>query len=382
MLRNYLQSAIGSVSVSTFSVGRFSIPIVPTVAIVLAGLLLAIFRPRIARRHLIAAAVAIGMIALAQQITDYYFGHRFFELQMNWHYFAYGIFALLMYRDLKPRGLPFARIMLVTFGLALLYSTFDEGFQLMITSRIFDTSDIGKDGWGALTGITVLLIAKEQDVLARGKWKTIRRPTLKAYLDHASSVWVLLVSFTLMLLSYSSLLADARYAGTVLMLTLGTFAVFLMILHLSRIRPAGRALLGLAVIGALALAVQMVRHRNDQIVERRYAWTVYKGFPIPFFDVMIFRNGGFRLVDKKHLFNARDRKFLNGQGADIIIIGAGYRGEGGKGFPHQSGTRFIYNPVIERASQVIILPTPAACDRFNLLKGQGKNVLFVIHATC
>lgn len=308
MLRNFLQSAIGKLSLSTFSVGGLAIPIVPTVAAALVAALLWTFRPKLTRRRLIAAAAAVAMIALAQQITDFYFGHRFYELQVNWHYIAYGIFALLAYRDLTSKGRPLARILLTTFGLAILYSAFDEGLQLAITSRIFDMSDIGKDAWGALTGITALLIAKEHKELAGGKWRRIRRPSLRAYFDHAPSVWVLITASALFLLGFSSLLADVGYTWGVLALTIVSSLAFFLLLHLSQFRLIGRAMLALAVISVLAGAIQIFRHRDDGIAAHRYGLTVYKGIPIPFFDVMLFPEGGFRLVDKKHYFNARDRE--------------------------------------------------------------------------
>jgi hypothetical protein len=382
MLRNFLQSAIGKLSLSTFSVAGLTIPIVPTVAAAIVVVLLRIFRPRLTRRRLIAAAVAAALIALAQQITDFYFGHKFYELQVNWHYIAYGIFAFLAYRDLTSRGRPLARVILTTFGLAILYSTFDEGFQLAITNRIFDTSDIGKDAWGALTGITALLVAKDHKELAGGKWRRIRRPTLRAYFDHAPSVWVLIAASALFLLGFSSLLTEVGYTWGVLALTVASSVVFFLLLHLSQFRMIGRAMLALALIAFLAGAIQVVRHRDDDIVARRHGLTVYKGIPIPFFDVMIFPEGGFRLVDKKHYFNARDREFLNRRRADIVLIGSGYQGMGGRGFQQQRGSQFVYNHHTKVGTQIILLPTAEACDRYNQLKRQGKNVLFVIHTSC
>jgi hypothetical protein len=141
-------------------------------------------------------------------------------------------------------------------------------------------------------------------------------------------------------------------------------------------------LLALGVIGALILGQSAVRHRHDGIGTHRYGLTVYRGIPVPFFDVMIFPDGHFRAVDKKHYFTPRDRIFIDKRHADIVLIGTGYRGLGGFGFPHQKGSRFLYNAQTQRGMQVIILNSNEACDLFNHLKEQGKRVLLILHSTC
>jgi hypothetical protein len=87
-------------------------------------------------------------------------------------------------------------------------------------------------------------------------------------------------------------------------------------------------------------------------------------------------------VDKKHYFKSRDQTYLKRRRPDILIIGTGYRGLGGQGFPHQRGSGFIYNPYTQRGTQVIILKSREACALYNQLKRDGKNVLFVLHTTC
>jgi len=104
--------------------------------------------------------------------------------------------------------------------------------------------------------------------------------------------------------------------------------------------------------------------------------------PVPFFDIMIFSDGSFRPVDKKHYFNARDQRFFLRQEADIILIGSGAEGKGGQGFPEKDPVQFIFNNYRGRPTQVIILRTPDACREFNRMKREGKHVLFVLHNTC
>jgi hypothetical protein len=186
----------------------------------------------------------------------------------------------------------------------------------------------------------------------------------------------------LLFLCCASLLTESQHVLTILLLTLPAFAVVFALIHLSRFRWGGRTIVGILAVAAIALGTSCVRHRNDGITTNRFGLTVYDGIPIPFFDLMVFPNGRFRLVDKKHFFNSRDRSFFNHKGADIILIGSGYSGAGGKGFPQTKGSRFLFNPVTSRGVQVIILDSAEACRRYNILKGQGKNVLFVLHTTC
>jgi len=98
--------------------------------------------------------------------------------------------------------------------------------------------------------------------------------------------------------------------------------------------------------------------------------------------VLVFPDGHFRPVDKKHYFNLRDRIFIDKQRVDVVLIGTGYRGLGGMGFPHQKGSRFLYNAQTERGTQVIIENANEACAHYNRLKEQGKRVLLILHSTC
>jgi len=97
---------------------------------------------------------------------------------------------------------------------------------------------------------------------------------------------------------------------------------------------------------------------------------------------MIFENGFFRFVDKKHVFNKRDINTIGSYTSDILLIGAGKYGKGGKGFPEDLITQFIFNKEKKNVIQIIILSTPEACVKFNQLKKEGYNVVFIIHNTC
>ncbi len=382
LLQNFLQQAIGTISVSSVEIAGHSIPIVPSIAVILLIGVLIVLRSRLKWHHILAAIVALVMIGLAQQITDYYFDHNFYDLQQNWHYFAYCLFAFMMYRDLAPRGHALADIMLITFVAALFYSSFDEAFQMHMSSRIFDVSDIAKDVWGTTTGMVVLFIGAPPSRTNSPDTRRVRHRRFHNYAQQPLSLLVLLILLSFFGVVFSSLLSEKEYWDVVIILTAGTFVLTFFVIHLSQFRWPRYVLIGLAVIAIVAQAYSYFSHRGEGITYNRYGLTVYEGIPVPFFDLLVFPDGSFRPVDKKHYFNYRDRTFLLKQNADIILLGSGSEGMGGHGFPLDAPNQFIYNWVTQKATQVIILNTPEACRLFNRLKLEGKNVLLVLHNTC
>jgi hypothetical protein len=382
LLQNFLQQAIGELSASKVPIGKTSIPIVPLVALALVLVMGWRFRRHLTRLRILAGVAAILMIALAQQITDFYFGHSFYELQMNWHYIAYTIFAFMVYRDLYPRGTRLTKVMAVTFLLALLFSTFDEIVQMRISNRVFDVSDIAKDAWGAATGLVVLYLGRSGGPDFARDWSPIRHRQVSGYLRSPGSLLLLILVCGLLFLCIGSLLTDYPHWPLAAGLTIGAFLVFFVLFHASQSRWVGWPLLGLLITGLALMSVSYLRHRSEGVTESRYGMAVYKGIPIPFFDVMIYPSGSFRLVDKKHYFNKRDQEFLLRQGPDIILIGSGMEGKGGQGFPEPYTSQFLFNPYTGRGTQVIVLKNPDAREAFNRMRRDGKRVLFVLHNTC
>ena len=381
LLRNYLVNAIGALSMSRTDVFGVDIPVVPIVATALATVVLVALRRYVTGLRVIAVVFGLALIGLAQQITDFYFGHNFYDLQQNWHYIAYGIFAYMVHRDLIPRGIPRPKVMLWTYLAALGFSLFDELFQMAVSSRVFDMSDIGKDLWGALAGIIVLYLSTTTWRHLKKDWRAPLPKRLSSYLKRPSHTLILLVSFAFVFLCVSSLLSDPEHWPAVTFISLAIFAAVLVLLHLLAYRLTRRLVFALAVVALLAQGFFIVRMWDRGIVQQRYGLTVYRGIVIPFFDVMIYPDGGFRLVDKKHFFNYRDQDFFMKQEPDILLIGSGHDGLGGKGFLDET-SQFRFNKYISRGTQVIILPTPDACDTYNRLKEEGKRVLFVLHSTC
>jgi VanZ family protein len=381
MLREYMQEAIGQLTQLRIDLAGLDIVIVPWAVLVLVIALLIYVRAHLTRLRILAGIVALLLIAFAQQITDYYFDHTFYDLQQNWHYLAYGGFAFMLYRDLVPRGIPPAKIILITFACALLFSSFDEGFQWRMSSRTFDTSDIAKDGWGAVIGMSLLYLGENPTGALLRNWRPLRHPTLRGYFTHPFSALLLCFLFVLSLLSFSSVLSESRYTLLVAAFAIAGFAVLFLILHVSQFRWGRRVFLAILALLVLVQGYFFLRYRDQNMVHNQPGLIVYKGIPVPFFDVMIRPDGRLRIVDRKKYFYARDRQFFMKQRPDILVIGSGANGTGGRGFPKEEIHQFDYNPNLERGTQVIVLPNGEACRVFNRLKKERKNVLFVLHST-
>jgi hypothetical protein len=381
LLRNYLVQAISVGSVSSIPIFGLELKLVPLVALIIAVLLLVFFRKRITKLTLLAVAVVIALDALAQQITDYYFGHNYYDLQQNWHYIAYGLYAFMIYRYLNGRGAPLHRMILITFFSAFGLSLTDELFQQYMSARVFDVGDIGKDVLGVYMGMVLVYFAGRQSRALLKDWRKIRHRKLRGYYRHPFTLLLLMFTLCFIFLSVGSLLTEAEYAPLVFALTIAFFALFIVIFHLSQFRPAAIALIAILVISLAAQGYFFLKYRGQNITHTRYGLTVYRGIPIPFFDFMIYQDGGFRLVDKKHFFNQRDRDFFFKRQPDIILIASGVDGRGGRGFPDPRHS-FVFNPSTHRATQVIIQRNMDACKTFNRLKMEGKKVLFVVHNTC
>ena len=361
LLRNFLQPTILILTRFGFKLAGMEIPVVPLLALVLLAGSVLCFRRYLTRAHLLAGASVFLMIALAQQIADYYFDHRIYDLQQNWHYLAYLMFSIMVHRDLAPRGVRTTRIMLVTFFLAVLFSTFDETVQLGMSGRSFEMTDIAKDAWGAVTGIVMLYIGSSQPDKLRAQWGQLRQGTLRGYLENPASTVVLLAALAFLFVCFSSLLVEFEHWLMIIVLTAGTFFLFFLLFHLSQRKWVKRGLATILLAGLLTQSYFYVKHRSDHDVYHEDGLTVYKGVLIPFLDVIIFPDGGFRPVPKKCFFSLRDRRFFLRQETDIILIGSGRHGDGGRGFPEEAVSQFMFNPFTKDGTQVIILPNPQCC---------------------
>ena len=358
------------------------VPIVPTAAGVVFLVLLIVLRRRIRRRHVIALLIALLMDATAQQIADYYFGQKFYDLQNNWHYMAYGLFGYMLYRDLALRGYRLSRIMLLTSGCALAFSSFDEFFQMNMSNRVFDVGDIAKDQWGTLMGMVLLYGGGSRAGELWSGARRIRMPRLRDYVNEPLPMLFWLIIFGFLFVCISAWFTEVEYLWIAVTATVGACVVLLLLVHLTQFRAPRWALtiLLVAAIGVQAVSVYRSGHTGVSYVSPNMI--SYNGVPLPLFDYLFFADGTFRPVDKKHLFNRRDQRRLLSFCPDILIMGAGYQGRGGNGFPDKTPCQFIFNRFTHRGTQVLILPTPQACAVYNRLRQEHRNVLFVLHSGC
>lgn len=377
LVLHYLQPAIGIMSDFSFYIFKIKILLIPMIAFAILIALVIIFRKKLNIFRIISLLFIIFLIFIAQNSTDYYLGSKFYDLQNNWHYIAYAILAYMIYRVYKQKKLTAERIILYSFIIALCISSFDETFQLFMTRRTFDISDIAKDVWGANIGMIILFFVIENgDIYFKKGWK-IRQKKTKYYFKNPLSLLFLELIFTYFLLCFSSVLSNMHYWYSAILSTLIAFFIFFFIFHKSQKKIY-------AIIFLVILSVQgffFIKYFNKNIVYNTKGLTVYKGIPIPYFDIMIYPNGAFRLVDKKSYFNQRDIRTICKHAENILLVGTNEDKVTGMGFPEEDVMQFIFNPEKNKELQVIILKEPQACKEFNKLKKQGYNVLFIIHTT-
>ncbi|MDP8201045.1 MAG: VanZ family protein [Candidatus Tenebribacter burtonii] len=380
IVQNYLQQVIGMTSQLSFSFLGMNIPFIIAIATIFILILIIILRHKITIFRIYSIIVVIVMMILGQNSTDYYFNHKFYELQHNWHYIAYAIFSYIIYRYLKQKKYSSKRIILYTFISASFISIFDEAIQILISNRIFDVCDIAKDIWGSVIGMIVIFFVVEQGKIMKKGWR-LRQKKISDYIKNPLSLLFLEMIFAYLLLLISSILSHNEYLGEAILFSFMSFVVFFFIFHNLQRKKFRLTVISFIVTILLLQTIFFIKYHNSNIVYNRKGMIVYKGIPIPYFDIMIFPDGTFRLVDKKIYFNQKDKvnrifKYAN----DILLIGSGENGEGGMGFiDEQRETQFIFNSQKKLPLQVIVLKTPDACKEFNLLNKKGYDVMFIIH---
>ena len=381
LLQNYLQTFIGKLSIYSFTFIGIDIPFVVLIALILATALIVKNLKYLSKFRIISIGVTVLLMIIGQELSDFYFNHKFYELQHNWHYFAYGIFSYIAYRYFKSKNSSDAKIILFTFLTAISISAFDEFIQIHISNRIFDIGDIGKDIWGTVIGMFFIFFVINKGEIIRQSWK-IREKKIRNYLNNPFSILFLEMVFTLILLAVSSQLTNFEYLGYSIFISVVFFLIFFFIFHLSQKKMLKWIFIGFLIIYILIQGFFFIKYHNEGIIYNSYGITVYKGIPLLFFDIMIFEDGSFHFVDKKHDFNTRDKNTIFHYSNNILLIGSGEDGLGGHGFPEKMKPQFIFNIAKMKPLQVIILNTPEACKKYNQLIKEGYNVLFIIHNTC
>jgi VanZ family protein len=381
MLMNYLQQFVGDASKLSFRIGSVQIPYSVTIAILIVLGLVILFRKAITPMRILFSFLTLILLALGQHISDWYFNHKFYDLQHNWHYIAYGLYSFLAYRAFKRKGFSEAKIIIITFVSALLASSFDEIAQVFLSSRIFDVSDIAKDTYGVCLGMFFLhFVIKDRAILKDGL--EIRRDRIKDYFSSPLSLLSFCLLIALVLLQLSSLFTEDTYVLSNVLGTIFISFILIMLIHLSK-KPVLRYIIpGIIILIILAGSFSYLVNRGKGVTFATEGLIVYNGIPIPYADIFIFEDGSMRLVDKKHYFNARDKNRILLEASDIVIIGAGFRNQGGKGLNLPTNTGFIFNAEKKIGTQFIIRNTAEAVRIYNRLLKEGKNVTFVIHTTC
>lgn len=376
LLQNYMQTAIGVASRASVDLGFVSLPYVVIIGAVLLLLFFIYYLKKFNKIRWISLALIIAMFAAGQLISDYYFGHRFYDLQHNWHYFAYGIFAYIAYRRFSLKNRPLHLILLRIFLFAFCISLFDEIVQVYISGRVFDLHDVAKDMWGNMIGVVFVFffIRGGQDF----KNFKVYQPKIRQYFTNPFSFLILELIFAFVFLSVSSLLAESEYWRSLILVTLLVFLIF-FILHLI----SGKKILRLIILSVILLVIVWMLYasfkQQKSVSYVASSYVKFNGIPLIYFDYMIYPDGGFRPVNKKKHFVLRDKLKINDIAPDILLIGTGNDNSGGKGWNDLKMTELLYNAQADKLFQIIKQPNPKACETYNRLLREKKKVLFIIH---
>ena len=376
LLQNYLQSFIGKLSEINITLFENEVPVIPLIAFLLVLFLAIGLRKHFTRTRIVGWLIIVIMFWIGQQLTDFYFHHRFFDLQYNWHYLAYTIFAYLNYRYLKQKGVEKSKIIRSTFITALIISSFDEMIQIPLSNRVFDLGDVSKDLWGTMIGLVFVFVVIENGKLFSGSFK-IRYPKLKNYLSDAVAVFFYLALFALLFMAFTSVLSDTRYLFQAIAFPLAIFWVLFLLIHGSQFKIRWVLWILMAVLLG-GLVMLQVKYHSKGIVALNNHLFLYKGIPVYYFDVLIYPDQTFRLVDKKEFFNQRDKKTIKKLSENILLIAAGTRRDGGKGFNPDKISYFVYNEFRQKGMQVIILDNKSAFNQYNRLTDEGKRVTMIV----
>ena len=378
LLQNYLQSFIGQMSAKSFEIFNFDFPFIVAIVLIFLVILIIVLRKKFTLTRIISWAIILILFWIGQKSTDYYFNHDFYELQYNWHYFAYGIFAFLSYQRLKVKAFTAQKIILVTFISAICISTFDEAIQMPLSNRIFDLGDIAKDLWGTIIGLVFIFFILENGKILKYGWK-IRQRKIKDYLQNPLSLIILEFIFAYIFMVITSILTDSKYFFVAIFIPILIFLIFFCILHLSQIKIYRYIFISIFAVLICIQTIFIFKYKNQSIVYYNDGLTIYKGIPLYYFDVLIYPNEMFRLVDKKESFNKRDLQTILDFTENILIIGSGENNSGGKGFPIETESQFIYNRNTDKGLQIITLKNNEACKKFNQLCKENKRPALILH---
>jgi hypothetical protein len=220
-------------------------------------------------------------------------------------------------------------------------------------------------------------ILENGSILRKG-WK-LRQRTIVGYTKDPLSLMIVLFILSYIFMVVASLLTEKIFILPAVFISLLLFGIVFMIIHLTQFKLWRNLILAFSALLIVIQAYSFVKHLNDNIVSTSKYILNYKGIPIIYFDVMIYPNGFFRLVDKKTDFNPRDQQTIVEKCENIIVFGTGIEGDGGKGFPFSETTQFLFNESNNKGVQVILQKNKTAGKTFNRIKEEGKRPALIYH---
>ncbi len=377
----FMLGGIHQISHASWNLFGLQFPVIGTLTVVALIFFLIWQRRKITKKRIIGSMVVIAMILLGHIVQDVYYNICLYDLQMNWHYITYGAYIFMFFQAFNRPNSHLPRVILAAFFSAVGLSVIDEIFQLLLTMRVFDVSDIAKDAWGAAIGFVLMFFVTETHGTKEFNLGRLIDERGFSYLRNPCHTLLLISILALTLLLLSPLLTDHAYIATFIISWVAFILLVLGVIHLIRHARIRIALISLLFLSAILLSGSFLKHRKGFINFASPNLIVYKGIPFPFFDLMIYPNGMPRLSDKKTIFNDRDHFYLLGQDPDILLIGCGFPKDRSMGKFEGESTLFVYNPYTGKATQKIILNTSDACKIYNQMRKEEKNVMFVIHSS-
>jgi hypothetical protein len=368
VVTRYSQRLAHIVSHLGFELWSVKIPVILLIS--LAGVVFCLVwqRKNLDRGRVSAIFIILFLIFIAHRTMDIYLALSFFDLQINWHYVAYCAYAFFFFRAFFSPKIPLIRLIIIAYFSAVMMSLFDETFQLFMSDRVFDISDISKDALGVYIGlITILFITRTYGSIT---------VSLKS---QSFMVMIMLGLFTMSFIFISPLLTEYEYLLSGILLSLGLFVLLTLFIYLCRFRLF-RIISSISfVVLLISTTTVLVINWERDLIFKKPGLILYKGIPLPYFDFIVFSNSYCHFIDKKKYFRSTDKDFLLRKQPDIVLIGSGVDGSGGQGFDQGLGTHFVFNKYTAKGTQVIIIPTPIACEKYNHLKKIGKKVMMVVH---
>ncbi len=381
MLQNYLQATFREIGGYAINILGIEIPIILLIVCPIILILILINYKKITTISATSFIFILSMLYLGQLSSDFYINYKFYDLQNNWHYLSYCFFTIIMYRYLITKKLPIHKIIIITFLRGLAISLFDEGIQVFISNRVFDLSDVAKDLWGLWIGnISIFFLANNAEICRN--YKNILHKRIKDYLNSPLSLIVFQGLFSYIFIFLSSNLTDSNYAIRLIIITIFTCIIVFLISHCCQFRKLRFIIISIFLIGFISISTSFLINKDKGLDSISNCFVVYRGIPIPYFDVFIKPSGFFRLVDKKEQIKNGDLLKLYEYDADIIIFALGENYNSGNKLININSLRntyFTYNPLSKNGVQIIVLDYNSAVSEYNRLVNENKKVSIVIH---